>query len=181
MSDIKREIEALIFISDTPISIKELSSFLDISKNECIKIVNELQNDWKEMNIAIELENVSEGYQFRTKEEFKDKLTLFMNKKPFKLSRAALEVLGIVAKKQPVTKIEIDKIRGVDSSGVVSVLIDRELIKIIGEKEAPGRPYLYSTTNTFLEVFGLMNINELPDLEEFNDYDSMQTEDDKST
>ena len=104
-----------------------------------------------------------------------------MNKKPFKLSRAALEVLGIVAKKQPVTKIEIDKIRGVDSSGVVSVLIDRELIKIIGEKEVPGRPYLYSTTNTFLEVFGLMNINELPDLEEFNDYDSMQTEDDKST
>ena len=129
---------------------------MDISKNECIKIVNELQNDWKEMNIAIELENISEGYQFRTKEEFKDKLTLFMNKKPFKLSRAALEVLGIVAKKQPVTKIEIDKIRGVDSSGVVSVLIDRELIKIIGENNS-NNDLGFSLTDSMVASISMFN------------------------
>ena len=99
-----------------------------------------------------------------------------MNKKPFKLSRAALEVLGIVSKKQPVTKIEIDKIRGVDSSGVIGVLIDRELIKIVGEKDVPGRPYLYSTTNTFLEVFGLDKITDLPPIDEFEDYESTEGE-----
>tara|TARA_B100001029_G_C15061365_1_gene458797 strand:+ start:2965 stop:3495 length:531 start_codon:yes stop_codon:yes gene_type:complete len=176
MSNIKREIEALIFVSEVPISSNEISSFLDISKDDCNKILNELVGDWLHMNLSIEIHKVSGGYQFRTKEEYKDKLTLFMNKKPFKLSRAALEVLGIVSKKQPVTKIEIDKIRGVDSSGVIGVLIDRELIKIVGEKDVPGRPYLYSTTNTFLEVFGLDKITDLPPIDEFEDYESTEGE-----
>ena len=101
----------------------------------------------------------------------RDRLTEYINKKPYRLSRAGLEVLGIIAKKQPVTKIEIDKIRGVDSVGAINVLIERELIKVVGEKEVPGRPYLYSTTELFLEVFSLNSIKDLPDIEEFAEYE----------
>ena len=96
-------------------------------------------------------------------------ITDYINKKPYKLSKAALEVLGIVAKKQPVTKVEIDKLRGVDSIGTINVLIDRELIRISGEKDAPGRPFFYSTTELFLETFSLNNLNEIPDINEFAD------------
>ena len=132
------------------------------------------------MQLSLKIHKISGGYQFRTEDSYRFLLTEFVNKKPFKLSRAALEVLGIVAKMQPTTKIEIDKIRGVDSIGVMNVLLERELIKIIGEKEAPGRPYLYSTTNEFLEVFSLNDIIDLPDIEEFDDYDSISKSEEKN-
>ena len=112
-----------------------------------------------------------------TKEEFKEMLTEYINKKPYRLSRAGLEVLGIIAKKQPVTKIEIDKIRGVDSVGALNVLIERDLIKVVGEKEVPGRPFLYSTTDLFLEVFSLNTIKDLPEIIEFEDYEKVIEED----
>jgi len=179
MSSLKRKIEALIFISEVPISLEEIASFLSIDINECKKVTNELINDWEDMNLSVKIKQISGGYQFRPEESYKSLLTDFMNKRPFKLSRAALEVLGIVAKKQPVTKIEIEKIRGVDSTGVTNVLLERGLIQIIGEKEVPGRPYLYSTTSEFLETFSLNDIEDLPDIEEFDDYDSVAPKENK--
>ena len=104
-------------------------------------------------------------------EKYKEIIKEYINKKPFKLSRASLEVLGIISKKQPVTKQEIDKIRGVDSTGVINVLLERELINVSGEKNVPGRPFLYKTTEMFLEVFSLKDINDIPDLEEFEEYE----------
>jgi len=171
MDDLKKKVEAIIFISESPVKSKEIASFL----NEDTKLINEtlkaLVEEWKNRETSIKIEEIAAGFQFRTKEEYKNILIEYVNKKPYKLSRAGLEVVGIIAKKQPITKIEVDKIRGVDSVGAINVLIERELIEVVGEKDVPGRPYLYSTTELFLEVFSLNSINDLPDIEEFEDYE----------
>ncbi|NSX00302.1 SMC-Scp complex subunit ScpB [bacterium] len=177
MKNLKNKIEGIIFISDTPVKPKEIVEFL---KEDLIKVkesIQELVAEWENKESSIKIEEVAGGYQFRTKEEFKEMLTEYINKKPYRLSRAGLEVLGIIAKKQPVTKIEIDKIRGVDSVGALNVLIERELIKVVGEKEVPGRPFLYSTTELFLEVFSLNTIKDLPEIVEFEDYEKVIKED----
>ena len=153
MNDLKKRIEALIFISDKPITIKDIHEQLQEEKAVIENTTNELVNEWNSLNHSFYIEKANNGFHFRTKESFKEMITDYINKKPYKLSKAALEVLGIVAKKQPVTKVEIDKLRGVDSIGTINVLIDRELIRISGEKDAPGRPFLYSTTELFLETF----------------------------
>ena len=167
MNDLKKRIEALIFISDKPITIKDIHEQLQEEKAVIENTTNELVNEWNSLNHSFYIEKANNGFHFRTK--FKEMITDYINKKPYKLSKAALEVLGIVAKKQPVTKVEIDKLRGVDSIGTINVLIDRELIRISGEKDAPGRPFLYSTTELFLETFSLNNLNEIPDINEFAD------------
>ena len=177
MKNLKNKIEGIIFISDTPVKPKEIVEFL---KEDLIKVkesIQELVAEWENKEGSIKIEEVAGGYQFRTKEEFKEMLTEYINKKPYRLSRAGLEVLGIIAKKQPVTKIEIDKIRGVDSVGALNVLIERDLIKVVGEKEVPGRPFLYSTTDLFLEVFSLNTIKDLPEIVEFEDYEKVIKED----
>jgi segregation and condensation protein B len=171
MDDLKKKVEALIFISDKPITIEDIQEQLDEEKVVIENITNDLVAEWNSLNHSFYIEKANNGFHFRTKENFKEMITEYINKKPYKLSKAALEVLGIIAKKQPVTKVEIDKLRGVDSIGTINVLIDRELIKISGEKDAPGRPFLYSTTELFLEIFSLNNINEVPDIEEFADAD----------
>ena len=169
MDDLKKKVEALIFISDKPITIEDIQEQLEEEKVVIENVANNLVAEWNSLNHSFYIEKANNGFHFRTKENFKEMITEYINKKPFKLSKAALEVLGIIAKKQPVTKVEIDKLRGVDSIGTINVLIDRELIKISGEKDAPGRPFLYSTTELFLEIFSLNNINEVPDIEEFTD------------
>ena len=171
MDDLKKKVEALIFISDKPITIEDIQEQLEEEKVVIENIANDLVAEWKSLNHSFYIEKANNGFHFRTKENFKEMITEYINKKPYKLSKAALEVLGIIAKKQPVTKVEIDKLRGVDSIGTINVLIDRELIKISGEKDAPGRPFLYSTTELFLEIFSLNDINEVPDIEEFADVD----------
>jgi|SRR6056300_517035 len=171
MDDLKKKIEALIFISDKPITIEDIQEQLEEEKVVVENVANDLVAEWDSLNHSFYIERANNGFHFRTKENFKEMITEYINKKPYKLSKAALEVLGIIAKKQPVTKVEIDKLRGVDSIGTINVLIDRELIKISGEKDAPGRPFLYSTTELFLEIFSLNNINEVPDIEEFADAD----------
>jgi segregation and condensation protein B len=176
MDNLRRKIEALIFTSEIPVSKKDISSFLSITPQEAQSHIDDLTKEWADLNLSISIQEISGGYQLRTKEEFKDLLKEFINKKPFKISRAALEVLGIIANQQPTTKIEIDNIRGVDSSGVINVLADRELIKVVGEKEVPGRPYLYSTTDLFLEIFSLNSIKDLPKIEEFDEYEEEKEE-----
>ena len=171
MDDLKKKVEALIFISDKPITIEDIQEQLEEEKVVIENVANNLVAEWNSLNHSFYIERANNGFHFRTKENFKEMITEYINKKPYKLSKAALEVLGIIAKKQPVTKVEIDKLRGVDSIGTINVLIDRELIKISGEKDAPGRPFLYSTTELFLEIFSLNDINEVPDIEEFADAD----------
>ena len=177
MKNLKNKIEGIIFISDAPVKPKEIAEFLKEDLNKIKESIQELVAEWENKESSIKIEEVAGGYQFRTKEEFKEMLTEYINKKPYRLSRAGLEVLGIIAKKQPVTKIEIDKIRGVDSVGALNVLIERDLIKVVGEKEVPGRPFLYSTTDLFLEIFSLNTIKDLPEIVEFEDYEKVIKED----
>ena len=167
-SSLTNIIECLIFVSKHPLTIQEISGFLkDVEKKEITDALGELQERWEEMGRSFILESVAGGYQFRTRPEYSQYIVEFNKEiKKFRLSKAALEVLAIVAYKQPVTKIEVEKIRGVDCSSSVSVLLDRRFIEISGRKEVPGKPFLYRTTDLFLETFGLENIKDLPTVKE---------------
>ena len=170
IQELKKAIESVIFISDKPVSLRDLKKiFTDNSNKELRQCTEELLKNWDNLNRGINLQQVSGGYQFRTLPEFSPYIAKFMECKPFKLSRAALEVLSIVAYKQPITKIEVDYIRGVDSTGVFGVLLERGYIKIVGRKEVIGRPFLYETTDEFLETFGLNNLEDLPTLKEMEE------------
>lgn len=161
-------IECLIFVSKQPLTIQEISSFLkDVERQEINDTLGELQKRWEEMGRSFVLSNVAGGYQFRTRPEYSQYIVEFNKEiKKFRLSKAALEVLAIVAYKQPVTKIEVEKIRGVDCSSSVSVLLEKRFIEIAGRKEVPGKPFLYRTTDLFLETFGLENLEDLPTVKE---------------
>lgn len=164
---LKRSIECLIFVSDKPLSVELLNKHLpDNKKSEIRECIEELIHEWREMDRGFRLNDISGGYQFRTSPEFADLILKFRQSKPYKLSRAALEVLAIIAYKHPITRIDIEQIRGVDSSGVISVLLERELIDIRGRKDIPGRPFLYGITDKFLETFSLMSLDDLPTLKE---------------
>ena len=170
ISDLEKAIESIIFVSERPVSLKELSKiFADNSKKELRNSISNLITEWSKLNRGITLEEVSEGYQFRTKPEYSVFIAKFKAEKPFRLSRAALEVLSIIAYKQPITKIEVEYIRGVDSSGVFGLLLERGYIKISGRKEVLGRPFIYETTDEFLETFGLKNLSDLPTLKELEE------------
>ncbi len=120
-----------------------------------------------ELDRSFLLQYVAGGYQFRTKSEYSEYIIDFNKKiKKFRLSRAALEVLAIVAYKQPITKVEIEKIRGVDCSGVVNLLLDKRFLQIKGRKDVPGKPFIYATTDVFLETFSLKSLKDLPTLKE---------------
>ncbi len=167
-SSLENIIECLIFVSKHPLTIQEISGFLkDAEKKEITAALDELQKRWEEMGRSFVLNNVAGGYQFRTRPEYSQYIVDFNKEiKKFRLSKAALEVLAIMAYKQPITKIEVEKIRGVDCSSSVSVLLERRFIEIAGRKEVLGKPFLYRTTDLFLETFGLKNLKDLPTVKE---------------
>lgn len=167
---VKRVMEALLFSTNEPLSlvkIREITDTIYEFKPRILKeLIDELQNDFITKQQVFRLEEIAEGYLLRTSEEFSPYLNLlYRNKRVEKLSQAAAEVLAIIAYKQPVTRPQIDSIRGVDSSGVVQALLERELIEPLGKLEAPGRPTLYGITKDFLKHFGLKDLKELPKIE----------------
>jgi segregation and condensation protein B len=164
---VKRLIEALLFSSNEPIAfgkIREVTDQLHPLKPRHLKeILLELQNEYLSQQRGYRLEEIGQGYMLRTCEEFSPYIELlYRNKRTEKLSQAAAEVLAIIAYRQPITRPQIEGIRGVDSSGVVYSLIERGLIHAVGKLEAPGRPTLYGITGDFLSHFGLKDIQELP-------------------
>ncbi len=167
-SSLENIIECLIFVSKHPLTIQEISGFLkDAEKKEITAALDELEKRWEEMGRSFFLSSVAGGYQFRTRPEYSQYIVEFNKEiKKFRLSKAALEVLAIMAYEQPVTKVEVEKIRGVDCSSSVSMLLDRRFIEIAGRKEVPGKPFLYRTTDLFLETFGLKNLKDLPTVKE---------------
>ncbi len=169
-SFIKRAIECIILVSEKPVSSKELIGvFPDLDKEELKWCLDELINDWNGLGRGFRLQEVAGGYQFRTLSDYSEIIIQFKQSKPFRLSRAALEVLAIIAYKQPITRIEVDEIRGVDSSGVIGLLLDKRLIEMKGRKEVIGRPFLYGTTEEFLQTFGLKSLKDLPTLKELEE------------
>lgn len=171
LSDLKKAIESIIFISDQPVTVDKLSlAFPNIERSQIRKCLKELVLDWEELDRGFLLSEIAGGFQFRTDPKYSEDISNYNKKvKKFRLSRAALEVIAIIAYKQPVTRVEIESIRGVDSSGVINVLLERRVIEIKGRKEVIGKPFLYGTTAEFLEVFGLKSLNDLPTLKEIDE------------
>ena len=169
ISDLKKVIESLLFVSDKPLLIREIRAVVkeELPKNVKLEdIMQELQQEYVQLNRAYELKFVADGWTFATKPEYSSWIKKLLKEKTIlKLSPSAMEVLAIIAYKQPITRAEIDNVRGVDSGGVIDTLTDRKFIKIVGRKETLGRPLLYGTTQEFLRHFGLSHLSELPVIE----------------
>jgi segregation and condensation protein B len=170
MSDLKAIIEALIFASPEPVSLKSIGKLLDSEPAEDIEAaIAALRTDYDRPG-GLQLVEVAGGYQIVTRQEFHEWVRrLFHERTTQKLSVAALETLAVIAYRQPVTAPEIAEIRGVNTAGVIGTLVDRKLIKIVGRKQVVGRPFMYGTTREFLERFGLNDITDLPKVEDMSD------------
>ena len=160
-------VEALLFASSKPLLIENLSEASGIDKDGLKRILAELQEEYASEHRGYSLEEVAGGFQLRSDPRFAAQISkLFAARTRRRMTRSGLESLSIIAYRQPVTRAEIEHIRGVDSGAVLKTLLSLAMIRILGRKEAPGRPILYGTTREFLEYFGLRDIESLPTLEE---------------
>ncbi|MCX7998652.1 MAG: SMC-Scp complex subunit ScpB [Leptospiraceae bacterium] len=156
-------IEALIFVSSEPVKLSQIADLIGIEKTLAREILDELVLDYVERNSGIILKEIANSYQFQTNEKYFQELgKIFKEKRRETLSKSTLDTLAIIAYKQPITLSEIDEIRGVSSRAMVTTLIAKKLVKPVGQKEVPGRPTLYGTTNEFLIHFGLNKLSDLP-------------------
>jgi segregation and condensation protein B len=173
MNTVKAIVESLIFISGSPLTVKRMAECIEgATEQEVNDAARSLMAEYESRNSGIRIVNVGGGYQMRTREDMAQWIKKFMGLKPATLSRAALETLAVVAYRQPVMKSEIEKIRGVDVSGSLKGLLEKNLIRIVGRKDVPGRPIIYGTTKKFLEVFSLTDLSELPTLRELKELES---------
>jgi len=157
--------EALILASPEPIPLARLSSLIPRCQPALARaLVNELNSEYAERGRAFEIWEVAGGFQLRTLPAFAPYIQASQPERPLRLSHAALETLAVVAYRQPVTRAEIEHVRGVDAGAVLRSLLERHLVRIAGHREVPGRPLLYATGRRFLEVFGLARIEDLPTL-----------------
>lgn len=173
VENIEQYLEALIFASEQSIRLEELQYCLqsvfneDFSVDIINKSINAIQAKYADKRFAIELLKIGNGYQFLTKKEYHlaiNQLQLQRSKK--KLSQAAIETLAIIAYRQPITKVEIEQIRGVNCDYTVQRLLEKELISIAGKSETVGKPILYATSTLFMDYFGINNISELPQIKD---------------
>ncbi|MFZ5894208.1 MAG: SMC-Scp complex subunit ScpB [Myxococcota bacterium] len=164
---LKGLLESILFVADHPLEIKELARAARIDKKRAGELVAELITETRSRGIRIE--EIAGGFVFRTNPAYSSYVRHFLQQRPVRLSRAQIETLSIVAYRQPITRPEIDDIRGVDSGPVLKGLLERDLIRIIGKKDEPGRPMLYGTTTQFLEAFSLKSLRDLPTLREYTE------------
>jgi len=166
---LKYAIEAIIFTSDKPVLIEQIRSvFPEATPSDIRAVIEELKADYQQNKRGIQLEEVAGGFRLVSAPEYASFLKKFYKQKHVqRLSQPALEALAIIAYKQPVTRLQIESLRKVDTSGVIDSLMEKNLIKIVGRKDAPGRPFVYGTTRQFLEFFGLRSLEDLPKMEDF--------------
>lgn len=171
MSDdrLKTVLESLLFVADRPLTVEQLHEASGIEPERLLSLLHKVQGDRREGISGIVLHEVASGWQLRTDPESGEYVRRFLKVKPQRLTRAAVETLAIIAYRQPVTRPEVENIRGVDCGAVVKALLERRLIKILGKKEEVGRPILYGTTKEFLEFFALKDLSSLPTLREFHE------------
>jgi segregation and condensation protein B len=162
-------VEALLFLAEQPLAVEEIRRVTGLEAARVRRSLDELAGHFRDGVSGIVLQEVAGGWQLRTSPDVVDFARRFLRVKPQRLTRAALETLAIVAYRQPVTRPEIEDIRGVDCGAVVKALLERRLVKILGKKEEPGRPILYGTTREFLEFFALKDLASLPTLREFHE------------
>jgi segregation and condensation protein B len=169
-SEKRRIVEAVILGTPEPLSAQRVAGVVPYAKPAKIKkLVDELNAEYIAQGRAFEIVEVAGGYQVRTLPEFANQLQQIQPQRPLRLSKAALETLAIVAYKQPVTRGDVEDVRGVDAGAVLRSLLERKLVKLAGHKEVPGRPMLYGTTRRFLEVFSLESLKDLPSLRQLEE------------
>lgn len=160
-------LEALLFVSEAPLSLERIEELLDgCSRAEVSRLLADLQERYRDRDRGVVVTEVAGGYRLTTKPEAAPWIQRLRGSKPARLSRAALETLAIIAYKQPITKPEVEVIRGVMVDGVLKTLVERDLVRILGRKAEVGRPILYGTSRSFLEYFGFKDLSELPTLKE---------------
>ncbi len=179
MEKLAHHIDALIFTTEHPITLKEIKASLDttfetsFSEEDIYARVLQLIERYQSADFAFEILEVAEGFQFMTKPEFYGVIGTYLRQTTKKrLSQAALETLSIIAYKQPIGKTELESIRGVSCDYSIQKLLEKELIEIIGRSDAPGRPLLYGTSQKFMDYFGLKSLRDLPKTKDFKDPDS---------
>lgn len=176
MDYLTRHVEGLIFCSSTPLSLSEIKACLEemfeaeIPEEDISNAVNELTLKYQDEGYSFEVVKAGKGYQFLTKPAYQESIAILLKHKSKKrLSKSALETLALVAYKQPVTKSQLEQIRGVNCDYAIRKLLDKELVEIRGKSDAVGRPLLYGTSPQFLEYFGINDINELPTPKDFTE------------
>ena len=166
---LKLIVESMLYAAEKPLSAREIHSILPDAKIPDIKsALKVLQYEYEAMGRSFSLREVANGYQFRSRSEYGPYIMKMLQRSPNRLSRASMETLAIIAYKQPILRQEIERLRGVDVGGIVRALLEKDLIRVMGRKNLPGRPLIYGTTKKFLEVFDLKDIGSLPKLKEFN-------------
>lgn len=178
-NNVKAVIEALLFSSDKPLRLEQIKEVLDsYETSEIRRLILELKSEYETSGRGIEIIEIAGGFQMATPKT----LIIFLKKffksyRVEKLSRPALETIAIIAYKQPVTRKEIELLRGVNTDGVVENLLDKELIRISGRRKTPGRPHVFGTTRKFLEYFGLKSLDELPKIQESQESTTVKMQD----
>ena len=167
---IKGIVEALLFTSEKTVVLEQIKDIIDgVDSAQVKEAIGTLQKEYAERKSGVTIMEIAGGYQMLSNPEYAMYVKKFYHTRhKEKLSKPALETLAIIAYKQPVSRLDIELIRGVNCDGVMVHLLAKELIKIVGRKEVPGRPYIYGTTKQFLEYFGLKSLDDLPKLEDFS-------------
>ncbi len=177
MEDIKNIIESLLFVAEDPLTIDSIKKVLDSTdSNEIRNVLNELSSEYEARKGGFFLREVAGGYQIRTRPEYSQWIKRLLRPNPLRLSNAALETLAIVAYKQPVIRSDIEHLRGVDCGGILRMLLERKLVRVVGRKEIPGRPIIYTTTKKFLELFELKDLKDLPSPKEIEELGNSSSE-----
>jgi segregation and condensation protein B len=175
--DLKYIIESLLFVSETPLTVDQVKGVLEDVDTSAIKsAIEELITEYERRDGGFVLRQVAGGYQFRTQGRFNESIKRLVKPSAPRLSKAALETLAIIAYNQPIIRSDIEHIRGVDSGGVIRMLMERKLIRVLGRKEIPGRPLIYATTKHFLEVFELKDLKDLPTPKEIEELSKSRLE-----
>jgi segregation and condensation protein B len=173
ISELKPIVEGILFASDEPLSEKDLHKIIDevdVAVKDISATIELLNDEYLKANRAFHLQEIAGGWQFTTTSAVKPwMIKLFAKKQSQRLSQRALETLSIVAYNQPITKVEIEEIRGVNSDGIMRSLLEKDLISVVGRQKSPGNPMLYATTRAFLQHFGLNSVKELPTLKEIEE------------
>ena len=171
MENLKYILESLLFVADAPLTLDQLKKIMiEVESKEIRQALAELQEEYQLRQGGFDLRQVAGGYQFRSRNAYNEWITRLIEPSPIRLSKAALETLAIIAYKQPVIRSDVEHIRGVDCGGVLRVLLERQLIRVLGRKEIPGRPLIYATTKKFLEVFDLKDLKDLPSPKEIESF-----------
>jgi segregation and condensation protein B len=179
IQEIKNIVESLLFITDKPLAVEQIKEILGEYADDCDleQVLKDITLEYTNRNSPLELRFIAGGWQFSSKKQYSPWIKkLYKERTTLRLSNSALETLSIVAYKQPITRSDIEQIRGVEVSGVLETLLERKLVKIVGRKETIGRPLLYGTTQDFLKHFGLSHLAELPLLEEITPQEEVTAE-----